>query len=271
MKTDYARSLEAIIVWYCRLFKKKYFYFVLTSHELETNTKKLDHFVFEILRDDQVTFICQNEFQKNQVKRVIGSEKCHVIHNLFRVNPSNVPFETQNTEKFVLWIGRNEDSKNFQAWFRICSNLPPEIKKTMICTFNAGNFVTYENMKEQVKNISNFILIKKDKYEDTQPYFKKALVLVNTSFYEGLPNTFIQASFEGIPIGTLFYDTDGMVSLSGCGFCSQGVEKKLAEFISRLACDEKFLIERKENSRRLYLTKFDYTANVNRLIHIMNH
>ncbi|MFC1525135.1 glycosyltransferase, partial [Planctomycetota bacterium] len=53
-------------------------------------------------------------------------------------------------------------------------------------------------------------------------YFNEAHVLVNTSEYEGFPNTFIQAAKNKTPLLSFKVNPDNFINRYQCGFCAEG-------------------------------------------------
>jgi glycosyltransferase involved in cell wall biosynthesis len=59
-------------------------------------------------------------------------------------------------------------------------------------------------------------------YREVQRYFDRAEVFVNTSDFEGFPNSFIQMGQGGGTILSLNVDPDGVLTDFGAGRCAEG-------------------------------------------------
>jgi glycosyltransferase involved in cell wall biosynthesis len=68
-------------------------------------------------------------------------------------------------------------------------------------------------------------------------------ILVNTSDYEGFPNTFIQAWLHEVPVVSLHVDPDNVLTRQGLGFHSGGLD--------RLVQDTRNLIENTDLRTRI--------------------
>jgi glycosyltransferase involved in cell wall biosynthesis len=70
--------------------------------------------------------------------------------------------------------------------------------------------------------------------EKVNELMEQADVFVNTSSFEGFPNTFIQAWGRGAVVTSLVVDVDGGMDARGIGYCT-GSLARMAEVIARLA------------------------------------
>ena len=75
-------------------------------------------------------------------------------------------------------------------------------------------------------------------YAKVQQYFDRAEVFVNTSEFEGFPNTFIQAGQGGATILSLLVDPDELLSVQHAGLCSAGDWQTFLEDARELLEDE---------------------------------
>lgn len=70
-----------------------------------------------------------------------------------------------------------------------------------------------------------------------------ARLFVNTSagFADGVPNAMLQAWLHEVPVASLNHDPNGWIAEHGLGFCANGDEGALGEWIAKALQDEKRL------------------------------
>ena len=84
-------------------------------------------------------------------------------------------------------------------------------------------------------------------------FFQNVKIFVNTSTYEGFPNTFIEAWKNGIPVISLNVNPDDIITAYSLGFCSKTISQ-MNKDINLLYSDEK-LYKKLSNSAYLYVKK----------------
>jgi glycosyltransferase involved in cell wall biosynthesis len=82
-----------------------------------------------------------------------------------------------------------------------------------------------------------------DLYEDVpwskiDNYFARARVFVNTSTYEGFPNTFVQAALHGAPVVSWRVDPDQLLSTGQLGLCAGESFDRLVDLVQGLCESE---------------------------------
>jgi glycosyltransferase involved in cell wall biosynthesis len=71
-------------------------------------------------------------------------------------------------------------------------------------------------------------------FQEMDRLFKEAMVLINTSVFEGFPYTFLQAGKFGVPILSLEVDPDGFIQRYHCGKVAMGNKARLLEGLQEL-------------------------------------
>jgi glycosyltransferase involved in cell wall biosynthesis len=98
----------------------------------------------------------------------------------------------------ILWVGMMRPGKRPQLLLELAKRLPQR-RFVMIGGPDRGDSALYERIRAAAAAIPNVELTGFLPLAEVEPWFDRAQMLVNTSDYEGMPNTFLQAWARGIP------------------------------------------------------------------------
>jgi len=150
-----------------------------------------------------------------------------------------------NNKKYILWVSRADKWKRPELFIKLTDKFPT-IKFLMICSKgkdkNYWNQIYFKAKKR--KNIKFYEFIPFHKIDKT---FNKAKIFINTSTFEGFPNTFIQSLLNGTPIISLNVDPDDFLILNKCGFNCKDDFKKLVKYLKLLLDDDKLYFKYSKN------------------------
>jgi glycosyltransferase involved in cell wall biosynthesis len=132
----------------------------------------------------------------------------------------------------ILWVGRSADVKRPERFLELTKQMP-EQRFTMICQ-RAVEDKQYDNFVAKAKQIKNLEFISRVPFHQIHEYFQRARVFVNTSDYEGFPNTFIQACTCATPILSLNVNPDGFLDKYECGMCANGDWELFVDMLKKL-------------------------------------
>jgi len=80
-------------------------------------------------------------------------------------------------------------------------------------------------------------------FNEMEKFFEQAKLIVNTSTYEGFPNTFVQAAMHGTPILSWTVDPDGVLGRHGIGICAKESYDRLVASAERMCASESLRAE----------------------------
>lgn len=137
-----------------------------------------------------------------------------------------LPFDVQHG--YMLWVGRADRIKQPTLLVELARRCP-SVRFVLIMNPNQ------EAVEKQVREAlpANVTLVPWVDFEQMPAVFRHATVLVNTSQFEGLPNTFLQAGASGKPVASLQVDP-GLLQASGGGLVASGSLDQLASDVIRL-------------------------------------
>jgi glycosyltransferase involved in cell wall biosynthesis len=98
----------------------------------------------------------------------------------------------------VLWVAAIHETKRPEMLLQLAARLPQR-RFVMIGGPRQGSHALFERMRVQAAALPNVEFKGFLPLAQVEPWFDRARVFVNTSAYEGMPNTFLQAWARGVP------------------------------------------------------------------------
>lgn len=149
----------------------------------------------------------------------------------------NLPVEKVDQQKDidVLWVNNFRDFKRPELVPTLAAQLP-ELKIMMIGGAVPGYENLYQQVMEKAKGVGNLSFAGAVPYHEVGEYFSRSKIFINTSDWEGFPNSFLQAWSFGLPVVS-FFDPDGLISNMRLGSVPQGVSQ-MTEHLKQLIANE---------------------------------
>jgi glycosyltransferase involved in cell wall biosynthesis len=136
--------------------------------------------------------VAQNEAQRASCRRTYGREAI-VIPSCYELPQTQSALRDR-----VLWVGMLHENKRPELFLQLAERLPHR-RFVVIGGPRQGGAAFFERIRAQASRLPNVELTGFLPLAQVEPWFDRARVLVNTSLYEGMPNTFLQAWARGVP------------------------------------------------------------------------
>jgi glycosyltransferase involved in cell wall biosynthesis len=174
--------------------------------------------------------LVQTEAQRQALQERFGRTAI-LIRNPVHIAPDNpsrwIPRQQRD---FVLWIGRaDEFNKRPRLYLDLAANCP-ELHFVMI----VGRTDEAALRALEAVRPNNLRIVGHVPPAEIGDYLARARVFVNTSRFEGFPNTFLQCAVAGVPLVSLEVDPDGILSRHGCGLVARGDPEAMRQAVRRL-------------------------------------
>jgi len=233
-----------VISMFCKFNKKVFVYRTASDIDCDgtfIKKKKLEGRLYLYGLKNADIVITQNIKNKKQLIQN------HNLKSIIIKNATEIPSFKKNKKEYTLWVGRSEKLKQPNLFLEIASLFPDE-KFLMISP--KANYNNVEGLEKNARRIKNLKFIRNVPFSKIDNYFKNAKIFVNTSEYEGFPNTFVQATKFGVPILSLNVNPDNFINKYECGFYAKRDFEKLKKSLHKFFAD-KYL--RNKLSRNAYI------------------
>jgi glycosyltransferase involved in cell wall biosynthesis len=116
----------------------------------------------------------------------------------------------------VLWVSSMQKLKRPELFLELAKAIPSVRFQMIGGSGGSKNF--YEQIEETASKMPNLDFVGFVPYHKIDQYFDKAAIFVNTSVFEGFPNTFLQAWGRYAPVVSLNVDPDEIICKYKLGF-----------------------------------------------------
>lgn len=177
--------------------------------------------------------VVQAEAQRESLRRHFGRDAV-LIRNPVAISADDPGrWLPRGAREFVLWIGRTDDFNKQPMRFLELARACPELQFVMVIgRTDEAAYLTLERARP-----ANLRIVGNVPAQEIPGYLRRALALVNTSIFEGFPNTFLQSAVAGVPIVSLGVDPDGMLTRHGCGLVADDDMQALKAAVEKLCRD----------------------------------
>lgn len=168
--------------------------------------------------------IAQTARQSRVLCERFGRDSAAIVRN-FQPLPASLPHKTHHPVE-VFWVANIKEVKRPELFVQLAESFigRDDLKFTM--AGRPSEFLRrYGPMMERIARTPNLEYLGELPIEAVNQRMAEAAIHVNTSSYEGFPNTFIQAWAQGAVVATIAVDPDdaGMEKL-GIGICAGSFE-----------------------------------------------
>ncbi|MGK0448646.1 MAG: glycosyltransferase involved in cell wall biosynthesis [Polaribacter sp.] len=207
--------------------------------------------------------INQNKHQQEETLKHLKQEG-FVFNSYYYINDS----KEISTKNQVLWLARWSKEKQPELFIEMISQIKqPDVDFTM-----AGGSSDSQDTKELIDkaNKNNIKTPGKIDYKNVNGYFAKSLVFVNTSYREGVSNTFIEAMLNGVPVLSLNSNPNNWLSDYNIGYCANGNLEQLTKVLNDLLIDREKLKKMSEDAKSFAKQQFSNDDIIESYIKLFN-
>jgi glycosyltransferase involved in cell wall biosynthesis len=145
-----------------------------------------------LLRVDRI--VAQNEAQRASCRAAYGRDAT-VIASCYQPQRAVSAVAPRDA---ILWISTVREGKRPERFLELAARLPHR-RCVMVGGPCEGQGELFERTRREAERLGNVELTGFQPLAQVEAWLDRARVLVNTSDYEGMPNTFLQAWSRGVP------------------------------------------------------------------------
>ena len=176
--------------------------------------------------------VVQTAQQGELLKQCHRREPSVVVRN-FQPLPSALPKKKTGPTR-VLWVGNLKDVKRPHLFLELAALFADRGDLEFWMVGRPSTNISFRSTMSDIQRSLHIRYFGELPLDEVNDLMNDADVLVNTSEFEGSPNTFIQAWARGAVVTSLVVDIDGGLEARGIGYRTESVPR-LAQVIDQLA------------------------------------
>jgi glycosyltransferase involved in cell wall biosynthesis len=128
-----------------------------------------------------------------------------------------------------LWIGRLVHYKRLDVYLELAADVPEARFKLIAVPGRERDGALDARIERARAELPNLEVLEPRPRAGLVPLLERAVAIVGTADYEGMPNVFLEAWARGVPALVFSHDPDGVVQREGLGGFAAGSRERLAQ------------------------------------------
>lgn len=178
----------------------------------------------------------QNKFQANSCVDFLHRDDFELVYNFSY--PLDYPILKDITPVHIVWVANIKPIKNPLLYLDIVRSFSNNPNVDFVMAGIPGNREIMDEINSLQHSLNNFKYLGHISNNEVNRLLEKAHLLINTSFNEGFSNTFVQAWFRKCPVLSFNANPDNLIAENNIGFCANGQEKAMIDFLTEFINDE---------------------------------
>ncbi len=216
-------------------------------------------FLYKFVVKSSDTVIAQTEHQSSLLEKHFAVD-ASIVPNGYDLPAGSDTYSSERREH-ILWVGSSDPEKKNPDLFVELAKFLPDLDFTMISQPIAGKEEAHNELRQKASAVENVSFEGNVAPDKVHEYYKTATLLVNTSEYEGFPNTFLEAWRYETPVVSLYFDLDGLLE-EKCGGILAGDTENLVTAVNELSSDTSLRVELGSAGRKYMKNNFSLTKVV---------
>ena len=211
---------------------------------------------------DQI--ICQANYQNILLQSNYG-RCCNLVLPNFHPVPDN-SLKKEPPLKIV-WIANFKQLKQPEKFVALAENFKNQHSTKFIMIGRPASGVWQKKLFQDMNRLSNLEYMGELPIDKVNEVLSESHILVNTSQYEGFPNTYIQAWMRKVPVVTLNCDPDDLIKKKGIGYHSRTFPNMVQD-VNKLIENKQMRERMGEKSQEFAFSTFS-VSNIQKLINLI--
>jgi len=218
-----------------RLLRKRFVYNVANDPNLTTQPAALSapvRWLFRRALEDASAVVAQTDRQVSLLRSEYGVEGVRVPNGY----PPAEDVRPQDEREHVLWVGRLDERQKRPHRYLDLAERVSDVEFLLVGP-DGGDDAYNRRIHDRAASLSNVTDLGTVPPDEIHVCYRDALALVNTSAYEGFPNTFLEAWRYETPVVSYEIDPGRFVE-GAIGGCVDGNFDRLVELTEAVATSE---------------------------------
>ncbi len=213
-----------LVAEFCRLYRRGLIFSAANDFDLLAETPAVSRrkhaiYLHGLRRADAV--VVQSARQLEMARELLGAERRLELIPSF-TEPAGPLSGSAKFDRRFLWVSRVNSYKQPLEFLRLAAELP-EARFTMVATEGVDTEPDLlADIQRRAAELDNVELTGALRREEVLARAARAVAIVSTSLWEGMPNVFLEAWARAVPVLTLAFDPDGLVAERRLGIAAGG-------------------------------------------------